>query len=560
MIFKTEPYAHQLHVFERFKDRKYFGLFADMGTGKTKMSIDIAAYKWEQGQIAAMVVIAPNHVHEQWVRTELPKHCPVPFRSFVWDSGSVGRGWYDRSLRDFTGLSGNFLKVIAFNVEAFQSDTVVPWLAEFLKSQDCFIVIDEATRVKNPNAKRSKTLHKLEKYGQRAILTGTPTAKSPFDLWSMMEILKANYFGCNFFIFQRRYGILMRGVNDQTGKKYDTMIDEKTWSKIRKALADIREMRGGKLMPDDFTEVAEINGVSEANVRWINEHPVFARYKRLEELRDLIKDDVYTVRKEDCLDLPPKIYAKLFVDMSKEQRKVYRDLQEDLVATYQDRELTVANKIALTTRLMQVAGGFFPYTEEGKRFDPAKHEWDVYYKSAGQMIGDKNPKLEALLDDLEEVPEDAKIIVWCAFVPELKLVHKALSKLGGAVLFYGEVSDRDRTKAINDFVNGSARFFVGNTATAGFGLNLQVATYQYFFSNTFRTEERLQAEDRSHRIGVKSAVVYKDIVCLKSIDVLVAKNMQEGKDLNDFFRGASALALAQAGEEPDKAGESEVVF
>lgn len=554
--FKTEPYAHQKAQWERHRDSRYFALFDDMGTGKTKITIDVAAWKFLQKQVSALLIIAPNHVHEQWVKEQMPLHCPVPWRPWVWSSGRSGqRAWRER-FQEFIVAEVPFaLKVLAVNVEAFQSDTIVPFVADFVQSNECFIVVDEGTRIKHHTAKRSKTIHKLAKYGHRAILTGTPTAKSPFDLWSMMEFLKAGYFGCNFFIFQHRYGIMVRGTNEHNGAKYQTLIDEKTYALTLSSLGKLKEQRGSAgLMPDDYETVAAIRGTSEKNVHFIEAHPVFTRFKRLDELKEFIAKDVSSVRKEDCLDLPEKVYERILVDMTPEQKRVYTQLKRDLIAQYADKELTVLNKVALTTRLMQVAGGFFPYMEE--RVEIRGSERVPYMQGTSQHIGDRNSKLDAIRADLDEVDDETRVIVWAHFVPELKMLYKALKDDYSCCLFYGGTPDRERSQIIEDFQRGVYKIFVGNPSVAGFGLNLQNATLQYYFSNSFRTEDRLQAEDRSHRIGVKSTVVYKDVIARGTLDEKVHANISAGRDMNDYFKQTSLIDMLKAeGEEGEDGPE-----
>jgi SNF2 family DNA or RNA helicase len=537
-IFKTEPYEHQKKAYDMFKDADYFGLFADMGTGKSKIAIDIAAYKFLKGDINCVLIIAPNNVHSQWIQEQFPYHCAVPYKPFLWTSGMRGRRIYEKSLETFIVTDyPNHLKVFAVNVEAFQSQSVIPTIAEIVKNHKPFIIVDEATRIKNSNAKRSKVIHKLAKYGYRCILTGTPTAKSPFDLWSQFEFLKTGYFGCKFFVFQHRYGVMMKGTNQYTGGHYQTLIDQKTWAIVKSKLDKMAIARNGILMPDDYETVHILTGVSLKNVMFIAGHDTYTKYKRLDELKKYINDDVFAIKKEDCLDLPPKIYEKILVDMPKEQRRVYNTLKQQLLVEYEGQELSVLNKVALTTRLMQICGGFFPYTEEGEL--PNGKTYEV---AKGKIIGKKNVKLEAVLADLEEA--DGQIIIWAQFVNELKMLDAALRKLGYNVgLYYGATHQIKRERIIKQFKEGSIDVFVGNASTAGFGLNLQNSTLQYYFSNSFRTEDRLQAEDRSHRIGVKSACVYKDIIIKNSIDERIYESISTGRDLNDFFKAPLAELL-----------------
>ncbi len=548
--FKTQPYAHQLEQFDRHKDAEYFALFNDMGTGKTKITIDIAAYKYCTNQIDAVLIIAPNHVHEQWIREQFPLHCSVPYRHVTWSASKYTRKHWRDYWNDFASEPMKFLKVFAVNVEAFQSNAVEPFVAEYVQSNRTFIVLDEATRIKHNTAKRSKTIHKINKYGQRAILTGTPTAKSPFDLWSMMEFLKHNYFDCNFFVFQHRYGVLIKGTNANSGAHYNALIDEKQFNIIKYKIQRMKEDRGGTLQPNDYEALAAITGTSEKNIRFIETQVQFARFKRLDELKSYIAKDVSSVRKEDCLDLPPKIYEKLYVDMSKEQKDIYDRLRKEYLAEYRDKELTVQNKVSLTTRLMQIVGGFFPYMGERNIIVGSEHL--TVPQAQAEMIGSKNAKIQAILDDLEEVEQETQVIIWAHFVPELKALHVELSKQFSSALYYGGTSNYEREQIKKDFLAGKYKIFIGNAATAGFGLNLQCATLQYFFSNTFMTEDRLQAEDRSHRIGVKGTVVYKDVIVKGTIDEKIYQNIVQGRSLNDYFKDVTLQdLLEEKGDDDD---------
>jgi len=527
MEFKTKPYEHQLTAFERFKDSEYFALFMDMGTGKTKTIIDISAHKYVTNQIDAVLIIAPNHVHSQWVLEQLPMHCPIPYESVIWSSGKSSSNHFLRRLDTFSQFNNHKLKFFAVNVEAFQSDSVLKHIATYVKRNRVFTVVDEATRIKTPTAKRSKNIHRLNKYGQRAILTGTPSAKSPFDLWSQFEFLKANYFDTTFFIFKRRYGIMMKGTNRQTGKSFNTLIDERTFNITKAKVKKLKEERGvDELCDRDYEMLAAIMDISEKNVRFIAKAPKYTRFKRVEELKEMIAPITYSIKKEQCLDLPAKVYEPIYLEMGKEQKRIYVNLKQQLIAEFEGQELTVQNKVALTVRLMQVCGGFFPYKDDEGI-------------SKVKTIEAKNAKIERILEDIDEIDDEQPIIIWAAFVPEIELLYKELSKHYSCCTYYGKTPSHKRDKIKQDFMEGKYKIFIGNTAVAGFGLNLQNATIQYYYSNSFSVENRLQAEDRSHRIGVKTTCVYKDVVYKNSIDEKVTNAIKTGRSLNDYFKSNS---------------------
>jgi len=545
MIFKTQPYKHQQEAFDKFKDMDAFALFFDMGTGKSKTAIDIAVHKYLKGEIDAVMVIAPNNIHTQWIDEQFPLHCGVPYKAVKYKASHLHRRYYENSLRFFLSNKIEFLKVFAINVEAFQTKTHIPYVASFVKTNRVMIILDESTRIKNPNAVRSKNIHLLQKYGCRCILTGTPVTKSPFNLWSQFEFLKKNYFDCNYFVFEHRFGIMMRSANPITGKPYNTLIDEKTFAIVKHHIAMDKKdiaLRGYEpvLTAVDYERIGAMHGVSESNVKYIDTHDTFQKFKNLEQLKKLIEPLTMVALKTDCLDLPPKVYETVFVDMPEEQQTVYKNLKEKLYAEYRGQELTVTNKMSLTLRLMQVCGGFFPYDVEAKE------------ERVAVPISDKNAKINALLDDLEEVNfETTKVIVWCAFVAELQAVHKALSKTYNCALYYGGVDSEKRAEIANDFKAGKYDIFIGNTATGGFGLNFQHATLQYFYSNTYKVEDRLQAEDRSHRNGMIGTCVYKDIVYKHTMDEKVHENIGRGRDMNDYFKDMSVEDMLKDTEEAD---------
>ena len=545
--FKTEPYSHQNRAFNTFKDFPYSANFGEMGTGKSKIAIDIATYKYLIGEIDAVLIVAPNNVHAQWLKEQYPVHCSTDYKSFLWQSVKRPTKYFNITIERFIMTESKKLKVLSTNVEAFQSEGIIPFVAKYVKNNRCFIIIDEATRIKTPTAKRSKTIQKLEKYGQRAILTGTPATKNPFGLWSMFEFLKKNFFECNSYIFQARHGVMMSGVNQRTNQRYQTMIDEKTWNITINQLNKIKEQRNGSLMPDDWLTISHMLGVSEKNVRFIEKQQTFVKYKRLDEIKEKIDPYTFYATKKECLpDLPGKLWSIIDIDMPKEQRKVYNELKSKLLVEYEHQELTVLNKVALSTRLAQLCGGFFPFDEETEI--TKNGEVIQVLKKKAMLIGKKNAKIERLKLELDEL-SDFPLIIWARFIPELQMLYEELKKDYNCCLYYGGTKKRAKDKMIDEFKAGEYDIFIANPAAAGYGLNLQRANNAFFYSNSYDVEARLQAEDRINRIGVKDVCLYKDFVFKNSIDQKITKAIVAGRDLNDYFKSHSLRELFNDEEE-----------
>ena len=512
------------------------------GVGKTKVAIDIASnlYKYGDsfpgGAINAVLLIAPNGVQDQWRDEQLPEHSPIPYTDFTW-SNTTGKG-YSYALKRFINEAAPAIKWFYVNVEAFSSKSHLDVFKSFVSKHKTLVIVDEATRIKTPTSARTlnviRGLSNVTTVGKivtgvlplsayRLILTGTQVTNSPFDVWSMFEFLQHNYFGRDFNSFQGRYGLQIRSTIPGTRRGYFRSIQPSEMESIRKYHA------AGK----SFDDISRIMAVSESSARFISNNPSLkVPYKNLDELKSLISKVSYQVLKKDCLDLPPKTYEKLYVDPSDDQLRIYKELKKDLEAEYGHGTLSVLNSISLLTRLQQVTGGFFPaqLDEDGKsRTEPIP------------IL--PNPKLQALIDDLDEATEYPIIIV-AAFVAEIKAIREALKKQRPDLrveVIYGDVPVAERGQIRERLNNGELDVLVANARTIGTGYNLQKSHVQYYYSNTYSLEEREQMEDRTHRDGQESDnVLYKDIIMRGTIDEKVYSVLRSKRELLDFMRDTTA--------------------
>ena len=316
---------------------------------------------------------------------------------------------------------------------------------------------------------------------------------SPYDLWSMFEFLDHNYFKCNYYAFRIRYGIEVRDSHPHTGRTFSRGMRYNEMVSIHKYY------EGGKAI----SVIAYLMQTSESNIQFVIDNPkLLSPYKHLDELKEKINPVSSIARKEDCLDLPPKIYERLLCEMNSEQKRIYKELKKEFLSVYNEHELTVMNKVSLVGRLQQVTGGFFPYQDSNG-------------KARVEQIMSSNPKMNVLKRDLEEAGNE-KIIIWA--------------------MYYGGVWKELRPAIIEDFKKGLIDILVANTRTAGVGLNLQKSHFHYYYSNSFSIEDRLQSEDRSHRSGQTSPVLYKDIIMENTVDEKVYDVLQAKKNLVDYFR------------------------
>src|ERR1700743_3739836 len=186
--------AHQLKAFNLMKDRPFFALLMEQGTGKTKTTIDDVARVWGEGKIDALLVMAPNGVHINWVVNELGKHMPdwCPYIATWYAAGATKRHLKTiEALFNITpGSEVKPLRVLTMNYDALTTTMGKELFDRFTTTFNCYAAIDESQRIKNPDAKRSQVLLKARRrFRIRRILSGTPATRAPFDIFSQYFFL-----------------------------------------------------------------------------------------------------------------------------------------------------------------------------------------------------------------------------------------------------------------------------------------------------------------------------------------------------------------------------------
>ena len=526
--YKTVPFKHQVEAFNFGRNRDFFALFMEQGTGKTKVIIDLATDMYAKGEIDAVLIIAPNGVHTQWIREQLPIHCALPYMGVAFKS-TAGVA-LKNEIHAITTLPADKIKFFAVNVEAFSYPTYLSMFFHYVAAHRCFVVIDESTGIKNPDAKRThniiRGLAECKWRGKslvactpisakRAILTGTPITNSPFDIWAMAEFLKPNFFGRTYWSFKAHFG-LQRKLNVQQGSV-------------------IRQVNVG-LKPADLLDIQKLTveaacqkyGMKESDVEYIHANKPEHSYKYLDELKDKIKEFAYFVTKDECLDLEPKIYKRRVVQMSDEQIKAYTDLEKEYITMYEGKQLSVLNKVALYTRLSQIAGGFFPYTETDE--DTGEFTKDIVPFA-------KNPKLEALIEDV--AISDYPLLIVTRYTAEAKMIYERLKKNEDLQVgcFIGTL--KEPHEPVEAFKQGYLHVLVANEGMISRGHNLQNAHTEMFFSNDYSLEKRLQTEDRIHRNGQTEKCLYIDYIADGTVDMKVYASLRANKKLLDYMRDVS---------------------
>jgi SNF2 family DNA or RNA helicase len=229
------------------------------------------------------------------------------------------------------------------------------------------------------------------------------------------------------------------------------------------------------------------------------------------------------VTKKDCLDLPDKVYADpLLVKPTEDQARVMKQLATEYSMEDGNEEITVSTVLERMLRYQQVIGGTFPYESESGNYET-------------RPISGRNPKLEAMLEYIADLPDNAKVIIWARFVPEIGYIADAIAEEYGEesyCTFFGATSSDERKQNSERFQNDpSRRFMVSNQTVGGYGQTWTAATYVVYYSNTFSYEDRHQSESRPHRKGQENQVTYQDIEMAVVQDRMILKAIKRKKDL-----------------------------
>tara|TARA_R110002153_G_scaffold18973_6_gene65571 strand:+ start:77 stop:874 length:798 start_codon:yes stop_codon:yes gene_type:complete len=234
-------------------------------------------------------------------------------------------------------------------------------------------------------------------------------------------------------------------------------------------------------------------------------------YQNLEELTGNVNEFSYRVLKKECLDLPDKVYQRREVELTTEQKKVYKELKDYAIAELDSHELvSVTSVLTQILRLHQVVCGFVR-------------------NDNGDEVEVKSNRLDELINILEEV--QGKTIIWANYQYDIKRILKTLHNITGVnsvATYYGETPDEERQEIIRRFQdpNSELKYLISNTQTGGYGITLTEASNVIYYSNNYDLEKRLQSEDRAHRIGQTNKVTYIDLVAKGTVDEKIVKALR----------------------------------
>ena len=454
--FKTKPYAHQLTALEKSWNKETYAYFMEMGTGKTKVLIDNLAMLYDKGKVNGALIVAPKGVVGTWYSNELPTHLPSHIENVtvLWQPNITKK---QQDSLDSLFEEGEGLHIIIMNVEAFSTEKGKVFAKKFMSCHNTLMAIDESTTIKNPSANRTKNILSLAKEAKyRRIMTGSPVTKNPLDLFSQCYFLDPFHLDfSSYYAFRNRYAEM-------------------------KTL----HMHGRSIQVVDS-------------------------YKNLDELAVQLKTFSYRVLKDECLDLPDKIFIKRQITLTPDQRKLYDQMKKQALAILEGKVSSTKNALTQLMRLQQITCGHF--TDDNGATQPIE-----------------NNRISELMDVLEDVK--GKAIIWAHYQWDINAIIKAVVKRygpGSMVDYYGLTPKEERQDNIKSFQDDpKCRFFIGTPATGGYGITLTAANTVVYYSNGYDLEKRLQSEDRAHRLGQEKPVLYIDINAEDTVDEKIVKALR----------------------------------
>lgn len=345
------------------------------------------------------------------------------------------------------------------------------------------LIIDESSRFKNKSAQRTQLVLELRRLMAEAYYdnywivtaTGTPAPNDPTDWHSQIEILCPGF------------------------------IKEKDANQLRLRLADTEKREG-------------IHGSYSHTLGWrVNELDSF--YRRLKPIVDV-------KFKKDCLDLPPKIYQRLYCPVTDETIRAARLIID-----------TSTSVLEATQKLRQYSDGF---------------QYDVVDPNGEYPLINRS-KVNILIEELDTLKEEGKtrVVVYGSYRASVDIIVKTCLENGWNVIRVDGRGWQAFNLEGNKIEASMLQFqdldlnlpiaFVANADSGSMGLTLTASQVTYFYSNSTKAENRHQAEERIYRIGTKGALI-KDILNLPTDEQALDKLLRK-KDMQDVTMGELKAVL-----------------
>ena len=430
------------------------------------------------------------------------------------------------------------MKALIISLESFQRGEVPEEVKKYVLAHhgNIFTILDESSKIKtnepckeSKKSKRTQAVMKLNRIGHRCILTGTFMSKSPVNAYDQMNFLKDGFFPEGMYAFAEHY-VIRRALPSVRGARIT--ITQKDYEAIYKRLAKCKD--NPNVLCGAMDSVHSFYGISREDCAHILKHKEYTPFKNIDELWDRIGDNCVHPKKEDILDVPPKIYEGYKLELTKEQKDLYLQLQNQHCTDH----ITVDNGLKLYLRFQDICNGYEPV------------ETDELDKNGNPKIElvplKENPKLDWLEEYIESLGNE-QCLVWCA---RSRLLHDACARMRDkgytCGIYDGKVGNENRERDYEDFYNGKIQILFLNQASGGYGLDkLRNANYGIYLCNDASVEKRQQSEDREARGLYTENKFITDVSMEGTVEQRVTDSLKLGVELVDSGITDASLFLLE---------------
>lgn len=422
------------------------------------------------------------------------------------------------------------MKALIVSLESFQKGIIPEEVRKYILANNgnIFTILDESSKIKTNNpcketkkSKRTQAILKLNKIGQRCILTGTFMSKSPVNAYDQMNFLCPGFFSESMYAFAEHYEI-RRALPSVRGARIT--ITQKDYETIRKRL--VRYKDNPSALSGAMDSIHSFYGISKEDCIHILKNPEYSPHKNMDELWQRIGDTCLKVDRKTSTDLPPKVYKTYDITLTKEQMKLYLQLQNQ----YCTDNIVVDNGLKLYLRFQDVCNGYEPIDHGDTIDENGKVRHNIELKPLAD-----NPKLDMLEEVIDDIG-DKQVVVWCSRTKLLYDAEAHMKELGCTTAIYdGKIDKKLREEGYQSFSEGKTQLIFVNQASGAYGLDgLKEADYAVYLCSSYSVEQRAQSENRIYRGEITRSKYIIDIICKGTCEDRVTEALKQGKELLDM--------------------------
>ena len=453
-LSRTKPFEHQMESFNYALTHNKFLLGDEQGLGKTKQALDIAVARKHKMR-HCLIVCGVNNLKWNWYK-EVEIHTNEKAHilgSRVNRKGKTVIGSSAERLADLKQIHDEYFLIT--NIETLRDKSIQSQIKKMCSDGIIgMTIIDEIHKCKNSQSKQGKAIHCCCSY-YRLALTGTPLMNNPVDLYNVLKWLEVENHSLTYF-------------------------------------------------KNLYCEMGGFGGYE------------IIGYKNLDQLENSLNKNMLRRRKEEVLDLPPKIYTDELLDLDSSQDKLYRDVTNQIIEDI-DRIMLLPNPLTELIRLRQVTSN--PNILTSKNIT--------------------NVKYDRIVDILASTTD--KVIIFSNWTKVINPLYIKLSSLGyNPALVTGE--SKDPILEMNKFQSdNTCKVILGTTPALGTGYTLTAANTVIFIDEPWSKAIKDQAEDRCHRIGTKGTVNIITLICKDTIDERIHQIIKDKGELSDRIVDGKAV-------------------